>query len=675
MNFSKFINKFKKQNKLLRCTFLIIWFAYFISVIFFSRSILSLVGIETLIRVLGLAVLYTFVIMFFFIGIVLLFTRKNKSLIFMLVVVGLLTGILSIASFYIDKTYGIVSSVQKKYVNYTSYMVSLKDTNEYKKIGIINSKNDPTGYIIPQDMIKKYKITGETVKYDDYFSMMSDLYDGKIDALFIASSFKTMFNTYDKFKNIKDETKVVYELSKKLENVDNISYSSKNLTEPFTLLLMGVDATGDGISSGSSFNGDTLMLITFNPKTLNATIFSIPRDTFVPISCFGNAENKINSAAYGGTSCVVETIQNLTDIKIDYYVKINFNGVVSLVDDVGGIDVDVPVSFCEQDSQRRFGEYEICLEAGKQKLNGEQALALSRHRKTLLTGDFQRVQHQQLVVQGLLSSLKNVKDVEQLYKILEDISKNIDTNMSTSQILSLYNVGKNIMLNNYSKNSTLSITKTYLTGYDLTIYLPSVGSYTYTFQYYKNSLKEITDAMKINLEIIKPEPIKTFSFSANEVYEPKVVGQTYYDEAKSATLPNFTGYSKAQMEQYSSSNGISVNYKSVSKGDSLYNASLENGTVVSQYPYMGALLSDVDTITIYIIDNINSASLQEDNNTNNGNNSDNSDNSDNKDNESNPLVDILPSDDGIDDEDDLSLSYSGLDDDSDNDQSEDNIDA
>ena len=55
-------------------------------------------------------------------------------------------------------------------------------------------------------------------------------------------------------------------------------------------------------------------MITFNPKTLNATIFSIPRDTYVPISCYGGNSNKINSSAVGGTSCVIKTLENLTNI-------------------------------------------------------------------------------------------------------------------------------------------------------------------------------------------------------------------------------------------------------------------------------------------------------------------------------------------------------------------------
>ena len=67
-----------------------------------------------------------------------------------------------------------------------------------------------------------------------------------------------------------------------------------SVTEPFTILVMGVDSNDDEIDDWGL--GDTIILITFNPKTLNATIFSIPRDTYVPIAWRKNAENKINAS-------------------------------------------------------------------------------------------------------------------------------------------------------------------------------------------------------------------------------------------------------------------------------------------------------------------------------------------------------------------------------------------
>lgn len=590
---SKFISKWKRQNKLLRIFFLIVTIIYLISVIIFTRELLTLVGIETGIRVLILLIFYLHFFVLSLGGIIFLYTKKKIRLIIVLVLSCVYIPVLGVASYYIDKTYNIIDNVQKKYVEYTSVMISLKDTNEYNKIGIINSENDPTGYTIPKKMIKENKIDGELVTYDDYISMMSDLYDGKIDALFVTNGYITMFNSYDKFQNVEEETKIVYSKTEELENIDNVSYSTKKLTEPFTMLLMGVDSTGNGISKGSSFNGDTLMLITFNPKTLNATIFSIPRDTYVPIACSQNRENKINSSAYGGTSCVVNTIENLTGIKIDYYMKINFTGVVKLVDDLGGINLDVPIKFCEQDSQRRFGEYLICLDPGYQKLNGEQALALARHRHSLPLGDFQRVQHQQLVVEAMIREFKNINKVDDFYKILDDVANNIDTNMTTAQILSLYSVGKNILTNMLQGNDSLSIEKTYLTGYDLTMYMDNYRSFIYTFQYYKSSLEEIVNLMKVNLELEKPTLIKTFEFDASIEYEIPVAGKKHDKEPRRELLPNFVGQKQEDVINWAKDRDIEVLFKTE---DSDY----PNGQVIGQSEHNGKLVSKITSITIVI---------------------------------------------------------------------------
>ena len=124
-----------------------------------------------------------------------------------------------------------------------------------------------------------------------------------------------------------------------------------------------------------------LMVITFNPKTLTSTMLSIPRDSYVPIACFsGQRKNKITHAAWQGESCMQKTIENFLDIDIDYYVKINFKGVVKLVDTLGGVEVDVPYNLCEQNSNRQWGANTVYIEEGRQVLNGEQALAFARNR-------------------------------------------------------------------------------------------------------------------------------------------------------------------------------------------------------------------------------------------------------------------------------------------------------
>ncbi len=588
-----FLKKWKRQNKPLKYLYLLILLAYIVSLVFFTLSLLKLEDIETTLRIIILSIFYIHTLILSLGGLILLFTGKNNRLVFLLIISFIYIPILSLASYHIDKTYSIIDSTQKKYVEYTSVLLSLKDTTEYKKIGILTNKKNATGYIIPKMMIEEYKISGDLIEYDDDISMMSDLYDHEIDAMFTTNSYVTMFNSYEKFVNIESETKVIHSMTKELENFDNVSYSTKNLTEPFTLLLLGVDSTGESIKNSASFNGDTLMMITFNPKTLNATVFSIPRDTYVPIACRNNAENKINSSAYGGTSCVVNTIENLTGIKIDYYAKINFTGVVKLVDDLGGISLDVPVTFCEQDSQRRFGEYLICLDKGYQKLNGEQALALARHRHSLPLGDFQRVQHQQLVVEAMLKELKNIKSIDDFYKIFDDVAKNIDTNMSNKQILSLYNVAKDVLFPSNNSSNTLSIEKTYLTGYDLTMYMDNMRSFIYTFQYNRQSLEDIVDLMKVNLEIDKPKLIKTFSFDANEEYEKSVTGKKYYNEQRRELLPNFVGNTKEFVENWARERNIEVSFKEETSPS-------PTGTIISQSEHNGKLVENIKSISFVV---------------------------------------------------------------------------
>lgn len=144
------------------------------------------------------------------------------------------------------------------------------------------------------------------------------------------------------------------------------SSKGKNIKEPFTILLMGVDSTDEGLTKNTVANGDSLVLITFNPKTLNATMISIPRDSYVPIACWsGKPENKITHAAAYGTDCMMSTIEEYFDIKIDYYAKINFKGLVKLVDAMGGIDVEVPKDLCTDNSNR---EGEVCISQGYQHL-------------------------------------------------------------------------------------------------------------------------------------------------------------------------------------------------------------------------------------------------------------------------------------------------------------------
>ena len=566
-------------------------------------------------------------------------TKKNSKA---KVIIALIISILIIGSqlflgYFIYKAYSSLDNMNKEKITYTTALVTKEDSNienindlENKKIGIVVDETSIDGYIIGLEIINEQNLedNNKITEYTNISTLIKDLYSKKVDAIIISKNYPSMFKSIDKYKNIESETKIIYEKSKTLTKDEVNKYTgnklstSEKIDKPFTMLVMGIDSTATELSKNATGNGDSLMLITFNPKTLNATIFSIPRDTYVPIACFENQkENKITHAAWNGESCMIKTIENFTGINIDYYVKINFQGVVNLVNAVGGIEVDVPIEFCESNSKRSTkNENLICLKKGKQTLNGEQALALARHRKTLLTGDLQRGTNQQLVVQSMINKIKTIKSANKLLSILDTISKSMDTNFTTKQILSFYNIAKVILASNNSTDNVINMTQLYLEGSSQMIYDEGMGLTLYNYIPNEESLKLIISAMKQNLELEKVKMIKTMDFDIKKPFKLKTIGTDINSGSGSYTLlPNFIGQSESYARNWCSSNGISVttSIKTVNSSSGYF-----DGQVIDQsYPQNKRtdLISGPINLTIAKV--INSDSKTSNSNKNNNSSS------------------------------------------------------
>lgn len=598
----KFLKKFNNTKLSIRLVYIFVSIIFIFSYGYLFRSLLLLNNIETTLRVIALSVLGVLLLLYIIGNLLLLMSKKNKTVIFLSFIALLIAAVSLIGSLTINKVYGILDSMSKDKILYTTNMILLNDkefsnTNDFK-VGILNNETDVEGNILPKEYIKKEKLKVNVTEYDSNFELLEKLYGGELDAIFITSNYIIKFEGYDAYKNIENEVKVQFTYSKEMKNQDYIE-NPGTVDKPFTVLIMGVDSTSDVLNANQAFNGDTLMLMSFNPNTLNATVFSIPRDTYVPIACLKGESSKINSSAAYGSTCVINTIENLVDIKIDYYVKINFKGVVDLVNALDGIDITVPekINFCEQNSKRSKKPEDLqCIKSGFQHMDGEQALAFARHRHTLPAGDFQRVQHQQLVVEAIANSAKDLKNVDAFFKVLDSISANIDTNMSTNQMMNLYNVGKSMIFSGNS-GSMINIQKTYLTGYDLTMYVNNLRSSVYTFQYYEQSLEEIKHALKVTLELEKNEPVKTFNFSVNDTYEVPVIGKKYYTVKRQESIPNFKNKSIEYAKSWCEARGIEVFVNVTASED------YTNGTIINQSVRNGVLTTNVQTITFDVVNN------------------------------------------------------------------------
>ena len=541
-------------------------------------EIFLLSSIETLLRyiVMGILILID-VVLFIKVRIASKKRKKKRNKRIGLISFMLIYSLICFAvGLVIAYFYGQLSSINKAYVTYTSDLVVMKD-NEAEKvddikdytIGILKDKDSPDGYIIPQEMIKENKLEddNEIKKYDDYSTMLVDLYAGDVDAIFITDNYVDMFASVSGYEDVGTDTKIILSKDKKMKKSDTseqeVSSAGKSITEPFTMLLMGIDSTDEVLEKNAIANGDTLILITFNPKTLNATMISIPRDSYVPIACWSDkTENKITHAAGYGTDCMMQTIEDYFGINIDYYAKINFKGLVKLVNAVGGVEVNVDANqtLCTDDSSRGG---QVCIDPGLQTLNGEQALVYARNRKQLVNGDFGRGQHQQEIILALMDKMKTITSVSTFMDIMNTVSNSLDTNLTTKQILSFYNIGKDIVKRSASKEASnlVNIQQLYLQGQGQMIYDERMRMVLYNYVPNEQSKKDVVRAMKENLGLVEHKVIKKFSFSINEPYEKEVIGYGPYKSSGGYTLlPDFTGDSEAQARATASRLGISVNF-------------------------------------------------------------------------------------------------------------------
>lgn len=628
---NKMIKKLKRSNKALRLIYYLTNITYLIGLILFIKSILSLTGVETLLRIVVIVLFVLYLLFYSFWNLLNLLQRKYKGLIITTLISILLTVIFFVGSYYINYIYKNLDGMQEnEKIIYTTYLITLKDSSfsEESKIGIINKTIDNDNHELSTKLYKNKKLDNDTTEYTDYIKMIGDLYNGNIDAIFVPGNYVTLFKNENGFENIASDTKVIYEYSEKMQNEDLNLVSNKDFNEPLTFLFLGVDSEGDGLNANAAFNGDTLMLMSFNPKTLDAILLSIPRDTYVPIACNHNNYAKINSSAAYGTSCVISTINNLLGINIDYYVKINFKGVVDLVEAVGGVEVNVEApsymadkyggKVCEQNSDRKFGDKLVCMNPGMQTLNGEQALAYARCRHMYIGSDLDRVKHQQQVVEALANKAMHFSSIKEFQNILNAVSKNIATNMDTDTILSGYNVAKNVLGNKLSGKDSINIEKATLETYSLNVYVPSQGRNTSAQGYYKDSLLDIQKSFNVILGKEKKELIKTFSFSVNETYEKSAPGKGKRTGASGELLPSFVGKTVSEVESFGSSHNIKINVRYVDSGSEYYNSDVAVGLVGNQSVHKDVLLSSVSEITIYVVNS------KETNNNVSENKSDNS---------------------------------------------------
>jgi LCP family protein required for cell wall assembly len=194
--------------------------------------------------------------------------------------------------------------------------------------------------------------------------------------------------------------------------------------EPIFVLVLGSDSRpGTPIDRGLA---DSIHILGINPAKKKATLLGFPRDSYVPLSTGGT--NKINSAMpVGGPQAMIDTVENLTGITMDYYALTGFGGLTRAVDQIGGLTVDLPTQLVG---------YDKTFPAGVQTLEGRDALQVARTRKSLPDGDFGRSENQGLLMISALAQFRKEfgKDPNRMFVWLGAGLRNVETDLSIDEL-------------------------------------------------------------------------------------------------------------------------------------------------------------------------------------------------------------------------------------------------
>lgn len=248
----------------------------------------------------------------------------------------------------------------------------------------------------------------------------------------------TTYIVYNSYVNGKLNKINYQEIDK--EKLDISEITKKNLSSYRNIALFGVDSRiqDEDESYGLGNRSDCIMIASINQKTNDVRLFSVYRDTYVKVT--GHGLDKINHAySYGGPELAVATLNRNFDLNITEYVTVNFNAVANLVDQVGGIDLELTNeelkyinSYIKGTSKNTGKESELITKAGLNHLNGVQAVAYGRIRYTS-GGDYKRTERMRTVLAKTFTKLKEKSPLE-LNKIADNLLPQVYTNISKEEI-------------------------------------------------------------------------------------------------------------------------------------------------------------------------------------------------------------------------------------------------
>lgn len=372
--------------------------------------------------------------------------RRNKAgKLIMGIVSLLLSGAMLYGVVAVNSVQSALSKIVGKMTETEITEVRVMNDNPATSMG--DTKGYTFGYIADADTKNTQSILDEisksfgTIKSKEYSSMtaLADaLYDDEVDAILINQGYVDLLTEKDGYTDFRDQTRVLYTYTTTHE-VDPIVPNTSITKEPFVVYCSGIDARVDDISAKS--RSDVNILAVVNPTTKQILLVNTPRDYYLPLARNGEMDKLTHAGLYGIDESM-KVLGNLYGVQADYYVRVNFAGLVKIVDALGGVDIESDANFTcvPMETPNGNGDYtyqKYSFTKGINHVNGSQALAFARERKAFADGDNRRGQHQMTVIKAIVNKACSSAVLTKYQELLKAASDAFITNMPYADISSL----------------------------------------------------------------------------------------------------------------------------------------------------------------------------------------------------------------------------------------------
>ena len=372
--------------------------------------------------------------------------RRNKAgKLIMGIVSLLLSGAMLYGVVAVNSVQSALSKIVGKMTETEITEVRVMNDNPATSMG--DTRGYTFGYIADADTKNTQSILDEisksfgTIKskgYDSMTALADALYDDEVDAILINQGYVDLLTEKDGYTDFRDQTRVLYTYTTTHE-VDPIVPNTSITKEPFVVYCSGIDARVDDISAKS--RSDVNILAVVNPTTKQILLVNTPRDYYLPLARNGELD-KLSHAGLYGIDESMKVIGNLYGVQADYYVRVNFAGLVKIVDALGGVDIEsdanfscVPMETPDGNGDYTYQKYSFT--KGINHVNGSQALAFARERKAFADGDNRRGQHQMTVIKAIVNKACSSAVLTKYQELLKAASDAFSTNMPYADISSL----------------------------------------------------------------------------------------------------------------------------------------------------------------------------------------------------------------------------------------------